>query len=188
DRGAARRRPRGRRDHRRRGLAAAGQGRSPPARDPPGAAGLKIGLVHYSAPPVIGGVESIVGAHARLLREAGHDVRLVAGQGDAELVPELDSLHEEVESVTSVLATGRLPRGYRALRDRLKKALEPLLRDRDVVVAHNVLTMPFNLPAAEALLGLGRPLVAWTHDLAWINPRYREFRREELPWSLLGNP
>jgi glycosyltransferase involved in cell wall biosynthesis len=54
-----------------------------------------------------------------------------------------------------------------------------------VVIAHNVLTMPFNLPLAAALVDAGRPLVAWTHDLAWVNPRYAEYRQPGWPWSLL---
>jgi len=55
------------------------------------------------------------------------------------------------------------------------------------VIAHNVLTMPFNLPLAAALVDAGRPLVAWTHDLAWVNPRYSEYRRPGWPWSLLSD-
>jgi mannosylglucosylglycerate synthase len=145
-----------------------------------------LALIHYTASPVTGGVESILAVHARLLREAGHDVRVVAGRGDAELVPEVDSRHPEVEAVARRLAQGddAAPE-FQALRDRLAEHLRPLLADRDVVIAHNVLTMPFNLPLADALAGAGRPLVAWTHDLAWVNPRYVEYQRPGWPWSLL---
>jgi glycosyltransferase involved in cell wall biosynthesis len=45
--------------------------------------------------------------------------------------------------------------------------------------------MPFNLPLAAALVDAGRPLVAWTHDLAWVNPRYVEYQRPGWPWSVL---
>lgn len=149
---------------------------------------MKVALVHYSAPPVIGGVESVMAAHARLLRGAGHDVIVIAGRGDAELVPELDSRHPEVEALASELAEGRAGSEFQRLREVLTAKLEPLTADRDVVVAHNVLTMPFNLPAAAALTSLGRPLVAWTHDLAWINPQYEAYRRDGEPWSLLRTP
>src|SRR5205085_9503231 len=67
----------------------------------------RLALVHYTAAPVTGGVEAVLAAHARLLRRAGHDVRVVAGRGDCELVPELDSRHPEVEQLTSRLAAGR---------------------------------------------------------------------------------
>lgn len=146
---------------------------------------LRIAIVHYSAPPVTGGVEAVVGAQAHLLSKAGHDVRLIAGKGDAIVVPELDSRNSHVIGVTSSLADGLVEPRYTRLFDQLMTSLEPLLADRDVVAAHNVLTMPMNLPAAEALLACGRPLVAWTHDLAWNDPRYASFRREGRPWSIL---
>lgn len=142
--------------------------------------------MHYTAAPVTGGVESVLAMHARLLRGAGHDVLVIAGRGDAELVPEVDSRHPEVEAVARRLAGGdEAAAEFQGLRSRLGERLRPLLAGRDVVVAHNVLTMPFNLPLAAALLDAGRPLVAWTHDLAWVNPRYAEYRRAGWPWSLL---
>ena len=146
----------------------------------------RLALLHYTAPPQTGGVEAILGAHARILRDAGHDVRVIAGHGDAEVVPEVDSRHPAVEQVARLLARG-LPAGaeFASLRTRLAARLAPLLRDRDAVIAHNVLTMPFNLPLAAALGDLGRPVLAWTHDLAWINPRYTEFHRQGFPWSIL---
>jgi glycosyltransferase involved in cell wall biosynthesis len=137
----------------------------------------------------MGGVERIMAAHERLLRGAGHDVRVIAGRGHAELVPEVDSRHPDVERVARALAAGDSAAGeFEALRARLRGRLEPLLADRDLVIAHNVLTMPFNLPLAAALVDLGRPMLAWTHDLAWVNPRYEEFQRPGWPWSLLHEP
>src|SRR6266545_3264620 len=148
-----------------------------------------LALVHYAAPPVTGGVETIVAAHARLLRRTGHDVLVIAGRGDAERVPEADSRHPQVEAVARRLADGDPATAeFQALRNRLSERLEPLLAGRDVVVAHNVLTMPFNLPLAAALVDAGRPLVAWTHDIAWVNSRYAAYHRPGWPWSLLCQP
>jgi mannosylglucosylglycerate synthase len=147
---------------------------------------LELALVHYTASPVTGGVEAVLAVHARLLREAGHDVLVVAGRGEAELVPEVDSRHPEVEAMARRLAGGdEATAEFQALRARLTGRLRPLLAGRDVVIAHNVLTMPFNLPLAAALVDASRRLVAWTHDLAWVNPRYAEYRRAGWPWSLL---
>jgi hypothetical protein len=42
---------------------------------------MKIALLHYSAPPIVGGVESVLGQHARLMADAGHAVRVVAARG-----------------------------------------------------------------------------------------------------------
>jgi glycosyltransferase involved in cell wall biosynthesis len=138
---------------------------------------------------VLGGVESIVATQARLLREAGYDVRVVTGRGDGELVPELDSRHPDVEAVANRLERGDPAAAeFQALRERLGAALRSVLGDRDLVIAHNVLTMPFNLPLAAALGDLGRPVLAWTHDLAWVNPRYAPYQRPEWPWTILRDP
>ena len=47
----------------------------------PAPAPRTVALLHYTAPPVVGGVEQVLGQHARLLAEAGHAVRVVAGRG-----------------------------------------------------------------------------------------------------------
>ena len=149
----------------------------------------RLALLHYTAAPVTGGVESVLSAHAQLLREAGHDVRVIAGRGNAEMVPEIDSRHPAVEQLAGRLAAGdAATEAFEGLRARLVERLRPLLADRDLVLAHNVLTMPFNLPLAAALVDMGKPLVAWTHDLAWLNPRYVAYQRQEWPWSILSQP
>jgi mannosylglucosylglycerate synthase len=49
---------------------------------------MRIALVHYTAPPVIGGVERILAEQAVALRRCGHTVDLVCGQA-AEVLPQL---------------------------------------------------------------------------------------------------
>lgn len=147
----------------------------------------RLALVHYTAPPVTGGVESVMAAQARQLEGAGYDVRLVAGRGDAELVPELDSRHPDVADITHGLQAGKdMRRSFIALRNRLRERLSCLLADRDLVIAHNVMTMPFNLPLAAALAELEVPLIAWTHDVAWLNGQYEAFQRPEWPFRVMG--
>ena len=147
----------------------------------------RLALLHYTAAPVTGGVESVMAAQARKLREAGHDVRVIAGRGDAELIPELDSRHPDVEEATRRLHAGKTSRHhFKALRDRIRDHLRRTLADRDLVIAHNVMTMPFNLPLAAALVELGVPLIAWTHDIAWLNAQYQSFRRDEWPYRIMG--
>src|SRR5919199_1341887 len=119
----------------------------------------RLALVHYTAPPVTGGVESVMAAQARQLQSAGYEVRLVAGRGDAELLPELDSRHPDVADVTHGLQAGKdVRRRFLALQARLQERLACLLADRDLVIAHNVMTMPFNLPLVAALAELKLPL------------------------------
>ena len=43
-----------------------------------------IAILHYSCPPVIGGVEFIIEAHALEFARAGYPVRLIVGKGEAD--------------------------------------------------------------------------------------------------------
>jgi glycosyltransferase involved in cell wall biosynthesis len=60
----------------------------------------------------------------------------------------------------------------------------------DVVMIHNVATMPFHITLTEALWNLAKRLtsvrfVAWVHDLVACNPDYELPSIEEWPWSSL---
>jgi hypothetical protein len=48
---------------------------------------MKIGIVHYTAPPVVGGVEMVIQEHARVFLNAGHSVSIFAGRGDESALP-----------------------------------------------------------------------------------------------------
>ena len=104
------------------------------------------------------------------------------------MVPELDSRHPDVEALTRRLATGEASEmEFGRLAARIGERLRPLLAEVDLVLAHNVLTMHFNLPLTAALAD-GRRVLAWTHDLAWTNPRYAAFQRPGPPYDLLHVP
>ena len=47
-----------------------------------------IAILHYSAPPVVGGVEAVIQAHAQTFVQAGYPVTVVAGRGEAAALPE----------------------------------------------------------------------------------------------------
>jgi mannosylglucosylglycerate synthase len=136
---------------------------------------------------VLGGVEAILESHRRVLSGAGYEVRVVAGRGDAEVIPELDSRHPRVEAVTKRIAAGDPAADeFERLVAVIRQKLEAVLAGIDLVVAHNVMTMHFNLPLATSLAG--RRILAWTHDLAWTNPRYSGFHRDGHPYNLLHEP
>ena len=146
-----------------------------------------MALLHYTATPVLGGVEAILESHRQVLSGAGYDVHVVAGRGDAEVVPELDSRYPEVEALTKRLAAGDAAESeFGRLAGVIREKLDAVLDGIDLVIAHNVMTMHFNLPLAAALAG--RRVLAWTHDLAWTNPRYTAFHRDGNPYSLLHEP
>src|SRR5829696_975517 len=142
-----------------------------------------VALLHYASAPVVGGVEGIMAAHARLLTAHGVPVLTFAGRGGAgtpqqpgRIVPELDSVHPEILAVQALMATGEVPLAFLEWRDRLEAILAELLAGVGVCFVHNVFTMTKNLPLTAALCALAERgsgparFVAWTHDLAAINP------------------
>jgi glycosyltransferase involved in cell wall biosynthesis len=156
-------------------------------------------MLHYAAPPVVGGVEAVILAHAQTFAEAGYPVTVVAGQGEAGalpegvelvLVPEIDSLHAEIARMSAELAQGRVPPGFEAMSARLHNALAPMLSSFDNLMVHNVFTKHFNLPLTAAL---GRTLdgekaphcIAWCHDFTWTSPSSGSKVHPGYPWDLL---
>ena len=60
---------------------------------------IRTAFLHYSAPPVVGGVEAVIEAHTQVFLDAGYPVTIITGQGEqadlpdgAELIviPEMD--------------------------------------------------------------------------------------------------
>ncbi|HEV7403678.1 MAG TPA: glycosyltransferase, partial [Chthoniobacteraceae bacterium] len=42
---------------------------------------MRIALLHYTCPPVAGGVERVLMDHARLFARNGHEVTIICGEG-----------------------------------------------------------------------------------------------------------
>jgi glycosyltransferase involved in cell wall biosynthesis len=158
---------------------------------------VKVVLLHYAAPPVVGGVETVIGHQARLLAESGHAVSVVAGRGaqtDAGVefvqLPLADSRNPEVLRVKSDLDAGRVPEQFAPLVDRTSAALSEITTGADWIIAHNVCSLNKNLVLTAALRRIAdRPgpprLILWHHDLAWTTPRYRDELHAGYPWDLL---
>ncbi|RKX70989.1 hypothetical protein DRP53_03225, partial [candidate division WOR-3 bacterium] len=56
----------------------------------------RIGILHYTGPPIVGGVEEVIRYHTRLFLNDGFSLRLIVGEGepfdpgiDLCLIPEL---------------------------------------------------------------------------------------------------
>lgn len=155
---------------------------------------IKVALLHYSAPPVVGGVESVLGHQARLMADAGHEVRIVAGRGEQTdpripfiQVPLADSRHPEILAVKADLDAGRLPSSFSRLAASLAAELNEALEETDILIAHNVCSLNKNLALTAAVRNLSNifQLILWHHDLAWTTPRYRHELHEGYPWDLL---
>ncbi len=160
---------------------------------------MRIAIIHYTAPPSVGGVEAVMMAHTRWLVKSGHAVTLIAGDGaEAALpagatlavVPEMASRHPEVLRASSELEQGRVPAAFEELAGRLVDRLEPLLRPMDWVIPHNIFTKHFNLPLTAALhrlLDSAKVVncIAWCHDSTWTSPHSRSKVHPGYPWDLL---
>lgn len=158
---------------------------------------LSIAILHYAGPPTVGGVEATIAAHARVMRDDGHQVRVVVGTGapfaphvDVIVEPELGSRGPALEQVARALAAGTVDEDFEALVDHLTERLAQALAGCDVAIVHNVLTLHKNLAFTAALHRLhnqGRAprLLAWCHDFAWRDPIYIPDLHDGYPWNLL---
>jgi mannosylglucosylglycerate synthase len=158
---------------------------------------MRIALLHYSSPPIVGGVEGVLAHHARLMANAGHEVTILAGRGEpfderipVHIVPRLGSRHADVMEVKGFLDAGKRTPAFDELHARIKKELLEELRDCDVLIAHNVASLNKNLALTtvlhETYKSPGFPhLILWHHDLAWTTPRYRHELHKGYPWDLL---
>jgi len=158
---------------------------------------MKIALLHYSSPPIVGGVESVLAQHARLMANAGHEVTILAGRGkpfderiSVRIFPRFDSRNEEVMAVKAALDKGQYLPAFDELRDKIKTQLVGELKGFDRLIAHNVASLNKNLALTAALHDAysvkGFPkLILWHHDLACIASRYQREMYDGYPWSLL---
>lgn len=154
---------------------------------------MNIALLHYSAPPIVGGVESVIAHQARLCADAGHHVTLFVGRGEAfdaripvRVLPRLDSRHPDIMALKGQLDNGNVPPEFDVMRDALHTELQNELREFDVLIAHNVASLHKNLALTAALRLLQTiRVIVWHHDLAWTTPRYRAELHPGYPWDLL---
>lgn len=158
---------------------------------------IRITLLHYSAPPVVGGVESVMEHHANLMTRDGHQVQIIAGRGrqfDARIpflsIPLIDSRHPDILSIKEELDRGNVPADFESTAGRIEALLLDRLQNTDVLIAHNVCSLNKNLPLTAALFNIHEKnkklrLILWHHDLAWTSPRYLPDLHDEYPWNLL---
>jgi len=153
----------------------------------------KIAIVHYSAPPVVGGVEGVMSAHCTEFVHAGFEPVVVAGRGEQAAlpmgtqfiqIPEMDSQHPAILNISQALENGTVPDALELLTQALQDTLRAALANSAYLIVHNVLFKHFNLPLTAALFRLmdedlrtegGRPRkwIAWGHDFTWTSQNSR---------------
>lgn len=158
---------------------------------------MRITLLHYSAPPIVGGVESVLEHHAHLMADDGHDVQVIAARGaqfDPSIkflpVPLVDSRHADILDVKKELDAGIVSQRFNDLTKIIEAQLSSILSHTEVLIAHNVCSLNKNLPLTAALFNMFQQgefprLILWHHDLAWTTPRYQKELHNGHPWDLL---
>lgn len=159
----------------------------------------KTAILHYSAPPVVGGVESVIQAHCQVFLQHGYPVDVIAGRGSAQALPEgtgyhqiesLDTRHPQVIEMGKQLEVGEVPPDFEKFTGEIRAGLEALISGFDHVIVHNIFTKHFNLPLTAALDqliqdGSLRHCIAWCHDFTWTSPNSRHKVFPGQPWDLL---
>jgi len=159
---------------------------------------MEIALIHYAAPPIIGGVESVIDSHARLMADDGHRVRIIAGRGEQidqrilfTKLSLVDSRHDDILALKKDLDQGRIPKRFDSIVEEIKSQLIEIIGNTDWLIAHNVCSLNKNLALTAALKQISEnktkpQFILWHHDLAWTTPRYRNELHAGYPWELLS--
>jgi len=155
---------------------------------------LNIALLHYTCPPVVGGVEEVVRQQASLFHRYYHKVKIFAGAGDQftkdyqiEINPLLSSRNKQILRAHELILENNLNK-METLSQRIHQYLCNVLDRFDLLIAHNVLTMPFNLPLTYALHRMAQdssiPIVSWNHDSPYFYHDYPRYL-DQAPWNIL---
>lgn len=158
--------------------------------------GRNVAILHYTVPPVSGGVGIVVEQQAIGLLAADYHVHVLAGNRcslsgvTAHQHDLYGSTGSRITEASARLDDGQIEPGFHVLIDETATLLHPILSRVDVVIAHNILTQHRNLALTAALWrlhsdGAIQNLVAWCHDAAFLDPRYRPDLHPGQPWDLL---
>jgi glycosyltransferase involved in cell wall biosynthesis len=159
----------------------------------------QIAILHYSSAPIVGGVESVINAHAQLFIRHGYQVTVVVGRGKKSALPKgtefvsiplLDSQHKVIMAASQELEQGIVPDNFEQIKAEITEALSPILKSVDTLIIHNVFTKHFNLPLTAALFqllddGIIQHCIVWSHDFTWTSPNSRSKVFAGQPWDLL---
>lgn len=159
----------------------------------------RTAILHYTAPPVIGGVEAVIQAHCEVFRHHHLPVTVIAGRGEASSLPRgadferieiLDTLHPQVLEISVKLDQGQVPEGFESFTQEISEILAPILGKFDNLIVHNIFSKHFHIPLTAALFrlldqGIICHCIAWGHDFTWTSPNSCTKVHPGYPWDLL---
>ena len=157
-------------------------------------------ILHYTLPPVLGGVEKLLYPLAEQFVNNGFIVTFLAGRGSLNsnkikttLIPELDPQNTNIVKTQDKIEEGLLPENYKSRVEEIEKKIETRIGYVEHIIIHNMMTMPFNIAATEALWNFihkypDKNYYIWTHDMAWRMEKYQNKLYDRYPWNLLKKP
>ncbi|MFQ5821550.1 MAG: glycosyltransferase family 4 protein [Candidatus Heimdallarchaeota archaeon] len=166
---------------------------------------MTIALLHYTSPPVVGGVETVILQQARFLSQEGKKTVIISGKGeqfDKEIpviiFPELSLENKPLQELQDqIINSGKVDHEkYDALSRTIQEKLEQVILEYDieVIVVHNIMTMHFHFPLVSAIHTLTERLenvrfFFWCHDGILLRNGF-EHLSTSFPWSELkrANP
>lgn len=109
---------------------------------------MRIALVHYSSPPTVGGVERVLAQQAEVMARHGHQVVIMSETKGAKVNGAIMEYS---------------PNFY-------IKRVQSALAGADIVMVHNMFTMPFKWEASQMIAGLSHEMkntrfINWVHDI-----------------------
>lgn len=160
-----------------------------------------IAIIHYTSPPIIAGVELMIKEHIECFKDDGFKVKLISGEGkryrqDINFVkiPEINSRHPFYSKLSKELEKGECPKEFEEFSDKIYKKLKKSLKNINICIVHQALTMHFNLALTAALVRLTKDLkekvkfIHWTHDSTFLDENYTvkfDKFKNKYPWNLL---
>ena len=155
---------------------------------------FNIALLHYSCPPVVGGVEEVIRQQADLLHRNYHHVKVLAGAGEQfsdkfpiEINPILSSRDTRVQNAHKNCLNGNTEPLIK-LKDKIHDYLCSSLKNFDAIIAHNVISMNFSLALTMAMHHLAEThsikVISWNHDSPYFYKNYPSYLDNE-PWKIL---
>jgi glycosyltransferase involved in cell wall biosynthesis len=154
---------------------------------------FSIALIHYSCPPLVGGVEEIIRQQAALFHRYAHPVKVLAGAGNRfrddftiEINPLLSSRNPKVLNLYESMDLNNQLLNH--LTDQIFEYLVSAIDQFDFLLAHNVLTMHYNLPLTYAIHQLANTdqikVVSWNHDSPHFYKNF-DIDLNRDPWGIL---
>lgn len=164
----------------------------------------KIGIIHYTYPPVIGGVENLILTHANYFANNGYSVNVFVSEGESNnknvhlnFIPELASLAQSNPKLRQdIISTDKYPNKFYMLSKNILESLEKSKDTFDILIAHNIFSLTFNPAIAHALIEFQslhpeKKIIAWTHDVLLndreTSPKKRIYLNKEFE-NMLNTP